>query len=154
MNKESGIHSKNEKAQKNQGAADPRKNKKAQKKPTDSTGVSLSRRFDETDNNDACQTAGATPWYDNTHTLISSPIVLHQTNAQHHNFTNQQVRSSILGRPIDRSRGMNADYGAPTELAGPLQQRRALYQPRLPPCLQVIVDFHPLLPISVLSFLD
>lgn len=31
---------------------------------------------------------------------------------------------------------MNADYGAPTELAGPLQQRRALYQPRLPPCLQ------------------
>ncbi|VAI27991.1 unnamed protein product [Triticum turgidum subsp. durum] len=31
---------------------------------------------------------------------------------------------------------MNADYGVPTELAGPLQQRRALYQPRLPPCLQ------------------
>lgn len=31
---------------------------------------------------------------------------------------------------------MNADYGASTELAGPLQRRRALYQPRLPPCLQ------------------
>jgi hypothetical protein len=38
---------------------------------------------------------------------------------------------------------MNADYGAPTELAGPLQQRRALYQPRLPPCLQVIIDHPP-----------
>jgi hypothetical protein len=34
---------------------------------------------------------------------------------------------------------MNADFGAPKELAGGLQQRRALYQPRLPPCLQVIV---------------
>lgn len=33
---------------------------------------------------------------------------------------------------------MNADFGAPKELAGGLQQRRALYQPRLPPCLQVI----------------
>lgn len=31
---------------------------------------------------------------------------------------------------------MNADFGAPKELAGGLQQRRALYQPRLPPCLQ------------------
>ncbi|GJN16551.1 hypothetical protein PR202_gb03570 [Eleusine coracana subsp. coracana] len=30
---------------------------------------------------------------------------------------------------------MNADFGAPKELAGGLQQRRALYQPRLPPCL-------------------
>ncbi|CAL4998183.1 unnamed protein product [Urochloa decumbens] len=31
---------------------------------------------------------------------------------------------------------MNADFGAPKEHAGGLQQRRALYQPRLPPCLQ------------------
>lgn len=35
---------------------------------------------------------------------------------------------------------MNADFGAPKELAGGLQQRRALYQPRLPPCLQVTFD--------------
>lgn len=31
---------------------------------------------------------------------------------------------------------MNADLGAPRELAG-LQRRRAMYQPELPPCLQV-----------------
>jgi pyrophosphate--fructose-6-phosphate 1-phosphotransferase len=31
---------------------------------------------------------------------------------------------------------MNVDFGAPKELAGGLQQRRALYQPRLPPSLQ------------------
>ena len=37
---------------------------------------------------------------------------------------------------------MNADFGAPKELAGGLQQRRALYQPPLPPCLQVITNFH------------
>ena len=35
---------------------------------------------------------------------------------------------------------MNADFGAPKELAGGLQQRRALYQPPLPPCLQVITN--------------
>ncbi|GJN03252.1 hypothetical protein PR202_ga20675 [Eleusine coracana subsp. coracana] len=34
-----------------------------------------------------------------------------------------------------RKKEMNADFGAPKELAGGLQQRRALYQPRLPPCL-------------------
>lgn len=32
---------------------------------------------------------------------------------------------------------MNADFGAPKDLAGGLQQRRSLYQPTLPPCLQV-----------------
>jgi len=31
---------------------------------------------------------------------------------------------------------MNADLGSPRELTG-LQRRRALYQPDLPPCLEV-----------------
>uniref|UniRef100_A0A0E0QHR6 Pyrophosphate--fructose 6-phosphate 1-phosphotransferase subunit alpha n=1 Tax=Oryza rufipogon TaxID=4529 RepID=A0A0E0QHR6_ORYRU len=35
-----------------------------------------------------------------------------------------------------REREMNADFGAPKDLAGGLQQRRSLYQPTLPPCLQ------------------
>ena len=45
---------------------------------------------------------------------------------------------------------MNVDFGAPKELAGGLQQRRAFYQPRLPPCLQVIsvVPCGPSLPVS------
>jgi hypothetical protein len=32
---------------------------------------------------------------------------------------------------------MDSDYGAPRELS-PLQKRRALYQPELPPCIQVL----------------
>jgi hypothetical protein len=39
---------------------------------------------------------------------------------------------------------MNADLDAPKELAGGMQQRKALYQPRLPACLQVIPSVRPI----------
>lgn len=41
-----------------------------------------------------------------------------------------------MGVGWGRGRAMDSDYGVPRELSA-LQKKRALYQPELPPCLQV-----------------
>ncbi len=87
---------------------------------------------------------------------LPSPLLHRQTatnsgtrklTALHHQPTQDQQ---------EPEREMNADFGAPKDLAGGLQQRRSLYQPTLPPCLQV-TPFMPLLfcvPVSWFLGLD
>lgn len=77
----------------------------------------------------------------------SSSIVSLQKGLQEHkekkkNCTKNKLQSKFVlctffaARRARREMSMNADLGKRRELTG-LQQRRALYQPELPPCLEV-----------------
>jgi len=74
--------------------------------------------------------------------LYKNPLTPHP-HLSHHSATPSPNETN---RKLGRRRGvalaaMDSDYGVPRELSE-VQKKRALYQPELPPCLQVRTSHH------------